>query len=148
MTTGRTFVATVTVTAWPQSGVGFGFAEIVDGPHVGDQISIKAAVVERLTAERGWHATSLGRTCQARLGPNPGRRPDAPPWQLLDIAETTFAEAAPAPGLFGLAEASQPYGETVAHPHQPDLAERVARLEAQVRDLQDAIYHHRHDHRD
>ena len=146
MTAGRTFPANVTITAWPQSGVGFGFAEIVDGPHVGDQVSIKAAVVERFAAEHGWGATSLGRTCRARLGPNPGRRPDAPPWQLLDLAEPTFAQAAPAALPFGLAEAPQPYGEPVAR--QPDLAERVARLEAQVRHLEDVLLRDRHDAQD
>ncbi len=147
MTMGRTFVASITITAWPQSGVGFGFAEIVDGPHLGDQVSIKAAVVERFAAERGWSATSLGRTCRARLGPNPGRRPDAPPWQLLDLAEPTFSQAVPAAAAFGLAEAQQPYGdETVAG--ERDLAERVARLEAQVRDLEDAIHRDRQQARD
>ena len=145
VTTGRTFLATITITGWPQSGAGFGFAEVVDGPHVGDQVSIKSAVIERLTTERGWTATSLGRTCRARLGPNPGRRPDAPTWQLLDVEEATFAQALPEAAPFGLAEQPHPYGDTVAH--RPTLEERVARLEAQVRDLQDAIDRDRHDDR-
>ncbi len=147
MTTGRTFVAGITITAWPQSGVGFGFAEIVQGPHVGDQVSIKAAVVERFAAEHGWNATSLGRTCRARLAPNPGRRPDAPPWQLLDLAEPLFTHAAPDAARFGLAEQQQPYGDEPVR-GAPQLAERVARLEAQVRDLEDAIRRDRHHARD
>lgn len=145
MTTSRTFVAGITVTSWPQSGAGFGFAEIVDGVHRGDQVSIKAPVVERLTSERGWSATSLGRTFQARLGPNPGRRPDAPAWQLLDVVETTFAQSSDDAMPFGLAEDPQPFGETATR--QPNFAERITRLEAQVRALQEAIHGERHDDR-
>ncbi len=138
MTTSRTFVATITITSWPQSGAGFGFAEIVDGRHDGEQVSIKAPVVERLALERGWAATSLGRTCQARLGPNQGKRQDAPPWQLLDVAEPAYAPAADRPVPFGLAYEPPAYG--APEPSAPSLAERIARLEEDVRELQDAVF--------
>lgn len=138
MTSNRTFVSTITITSWPQSGSGFGFAEIVDGTRHGQQVSIKAPVVERLALERGWGATSLGRTCDARLGPNPGRRPDAPPWQLLDVVEQQFGQAAPALTPFGLAESRPSYGSPVSRSFT--LEDRIAQLEEQVRELQDAVF--------
>ncbi|MFW5680800.1 MAG: hypothetical protein ACOC3D_11085 [Pseudomonadota bacterium] len=138
MTGGRTFVANVTITSWPQSGAGFGFAEIVDGGQLGEQVSIKAPVIERLTSERGWTATSLGRTFRARLGPNPGRRPDAPPWQLLDVANPTFEDHTHGTLLFGLAEDQAPFEATSTDP--VGLAERVKRLEEQIHELRLAVF--------
>ena len=139
MTTNRTFVATITVTSWPSSGAGFGFAEIIDGAHEGEQVNIKTPVVERLVHERGWGATSLGRTCLARLGPNQGRREGAPPWQLLDIAEPRFEQVVPRSLPFGLAQEPPAFGEPDDH-SLPSLAERIARLEEDVRELQDAVF--------